>query len=140
METKAKHAKQSRAEYQRERRQHSTELYFRDVEQMRRYQQMAGDQGYATFNGWLLQMLANATSGSTYPPEYVEGLKAEAARLRRWLDAAKEEAEDYRAQVARLQQQRDTLLTLLHGLPDGSEVAARFLQQAQKPAGGAALG
>ncbi|HET6405263.1 MAG TPA: hypothetical protein VFH78_11500, partial [Candidatus Thermoplasmatota archaeon] len=64
-------------------------------------------------------MLANATSGAMYPPEYVEGPKKEVEKLRGWLDTARDEAADDRAQVELLQAAQDTLLTLLHGLPEG---------------------
>jgi hypothetical protein len=74
-------------------------------------------------------MIANATSGAIYPPEYVEDLKRDVEKLRSWLDTAREEATDYRQQVKLLQAHRDTLLVLLHGLPEGGEVAARWLEQ-----------
>jgi len=95
------------------------------VEELASFRTAAAAGGYENnFNAWLLQMLANATSGAVYPPEYVDGLKRDVDKLRDWLDTAREEATDYRAQVKLLQAQRDTLLTLLHGLPDGAEVAA----------------
>ncbi|HUR69796.1 MAG TPA: hypothetical protein VM370_11180 [Candidatus Thermoplasmatota archaeon] len=86
--------------------------------------------GYANFNAWLLQMIANATSGSVYPPEYVEGLKKEVEKLRSWHDTARDAAADYRAQVKVLQNDRAVLLTLLHGVTGGAEIAARFMEQA----------
>lgn len=123
-------SKRSRAEYQAKRRTHSVLLYFRSVDELASYRAAAEAGGYGhNFNGWLLQMLANATSGAVYPPEYVEGLKRDVEKLRAWLDTAREEATDYRGQVKLLQAQRDTLLTLLHGLPEGAEVAARWLEQ-----------
>jgi hypothetical protein len=59
----------------------------------------------------------------------VEAIKRDLEKARSWLETAREENQDYRAQVKVMQAQRDTLLTLLHGLPDGAEVAARFLEQ-----------
>lgn len=122
--------KRSRAAYQAQRRLQSVTLYFRTPAELAAFKAAAEAGGYANFNAWLLQMLANATSGAVYPPEYVEGLKKEVEKLRGWLDTARDEAADYRAQVKLLQAARDTLLTLLHGLPEGGEVAARFLEQA----------
>jgi hypothetical protein len=104
-------------------------LYFRNVDELAAHKAAAEAGGYANFNAWLLQMIANATSGSVYPPEYVEGLKREVEKLRAWLDTARDEAADYRSQVKVLQNERDVLLTLLHGLTGGPEIAARFLEQ-----------
>jgi hypothetical protein len=75
--------------------------------------------------------LANATSGNLYPPDYVNGLKAEVAKLRAWLEKAREECDDYRAQIKALQAQRDTAVVLLAGLPDGAELAKRFLPKSE---------
>jgi hypothetical protein len=130
MEPQTPKTRSSRAEYQARRRLQSVELYFRSPEELAEHRLAAEAGGYSNFNAWLLQMLANATSGSVYPPEYIEGLKREVEKLRSWLDTARDEASDYRGQVKLLQAQRDTLLTLLHGLPEGGEVAARFLEQA----------
>lgn len=125
----------SRAEYQARRRQQSVVLYFRTTEDLLQHREAARASGYEhNFNAWLIQMIANATSGTVFPPEYVEALKRDLEKARSWLDVAREENQDYRAQVKLLQAQRDTLLTLLHGLPDGGEVAARFLEQ-NTPAG-----
>lgn len=132
MEPEVKPIRSARAEYQARRRLQSVELYFRSPEELTQHRLAAEAGGYSNFNAWLLQMLANATSGSVYPPDYVEGLKREVEKLRGWLDTARDEASDYRAQVKLLQAQRDTLLTLLHGLPEGSEVAARFLETASR--------
>lgn len=117
------------AEHCRGRHKRSVRVYFKTLEEMERYQLMAERAGYAAFTPWIMQMLANASGGSLYPPEYVEGLKTETERLRRWLESAREEAEDYKQQVRRLQSQRDSLLLLVHGLPNGPDVVARFLQQ-----------
>lgn len=114
---------------QRERAANSTRVYFADPAEMEHFRFLAKKSGYPQFSKWIVQMLHNAVGGSLYPPEYVEGLKAEGERLRRWLDASREEADDYKQQVRRLQSQRDSLLILIHGLPTGAEVAARFLQQ-----------
>ena len=119
----------NRASYQAQRRLQCVNLYFRSVEDLAAHKAAAEAGGYSNFNAWLLQMIANATSGSVYPPEYVEGLRRETEKLRAWLDAAREEAADYRAQVKVLQNERDVLLTLLHGLTGGPEIAARFLEQ-----------
>lgn len=119
----------SRSEYQARRRLQCVNLYFRSPEDLAQHQASAEAGGYSNFNAWLLQMIANATSGSVYPPEYVEGLKREVEKLRAWLDTARDEAADYRTQVKVLQAERDVLLTLLHGLTGGPEVATRFLEQ-----------
>lgn len=121
-------------EYARLRRKGRFELFFRDREEMDRFRGMAEACGYASFNGWLLQMIHNATSGSLFPPDYVEGLKAEIDRTRRWLEASREEADDLRGQVRMLQQQRDSLVVLMQGLPMGPETAARFLVKTAKEA------
>jgi hypothetical protein len=120
----------SRADYQARRRQQSVVLYFRSAEELAEHRLAAAASGYEhNFNAWLLQMIRNATSGSVFPPEYVEAIKRDLEKARSWLETAREENQDYRAQVKVMQAQRDTLLTLLHGLPDGAEVAARFLEQ-----------
>lgn len=129
MQTETTQVGGSRAEYQARRRFQCVNLYFRSVEELAAHKAAAEAGGYANFNAWLLQMIANATSGSVYPPEYVEGLKREVEKLRAWLDTARDEAADYRAQVKVLQNERDVLLTLLHGLTGGPEIAARFLEQ-----------
>lgn len=122
----------SKARYQARRRLQSVDLYFRSPEELAEHRAAAEAGGYSNFNAWLLQMIANATSGTVYPPEYVEGLCKEVEKLRAWLDTAREEATDYRSQVKVLQAQRDSLLSLMHGLPDGPDVAARFLEQSSK--------
>lgn len=124
--------KEAHAEYNRQRRKAAHQLYFENRDALLNYQGMARASGYASFNKWLLQMIMNATSGSLYPPDYVESLKAEADRMRRWLENTREEAEDLRAQVKTLQSQRDSLIVLMHGLPTGPEAAARFLTRANK--------
>lgn len=118
-----------RRAYQASRRAQAVTLYFRNPKELAAYRVAAQEGGYATFNGWILQMLANAGSGSLYPPEYVDGLRRDLEKTRSWLETARDENQDYRGQLKLLQAQRDTLLTLLHGLPDGPEVAARFLEQ-----------
>lgn len=118
-----------RRAYQASRRAQAVTLYFRTPEELAAYRNAASEGGYATFNGWILQMLANAGSGSLFPPEYVDGLKRDLEKTRSWLETSRDENQDYRGQLKLLQAQRDTLLTLLHGLPEGAEVAARFLEQ-----------
>src|SRR5438552_1026802 len=103
-----------RAAYQAQRRLQCVNLYFRSPAELASHRAAAEAGGYANFNAWLLQMIANATSGSVYPPEYVEGLKREVEKLRDWLDTARDGAADYRAQVKLLQAQRDSLLSLMH--------------------------
>ena len=88
MEPQAKPIRSARAEYQARRRLQSVELYFRSPDELAQHRAAAEAGGYANFNAWLLQMLANATSGTVYPPEYVEGLKREVEKLRGWLDTA----------------------------------------------------
>ena len=125
-----KQARPSRADYQARRRQQSVVLYFRSPAELAEHRLQATASGYEhNFNAWLLQMVRNATSGSVFPPEYVEAIRRDLEKARSWLETAREENHDYRGQVKLLQAQRDTLLTLLHGLPEGAEVAARFLEQ-----------
>jgi hypothetical protein len=128
------HLTRDRAAYQKERRRAAVLLYFRSETELAEFKAMAKASGYSHFNQYLLQMLHNATSGSLYPPEFVEGLKQDAERLRRWLETARDESDSYCAQVRTLLQQRDVLLVLIHGLPTGAEVAARFLQQSAQEA------
>lgn len=127
-EMKLPRTKDRRA-YQAQRRAQAVTLYFRSPEELAAYRSAAGEGGYATFNAWILQMLANAGSGSLFPPEYVDGLRRDLEKTRSWLETSRDENQDYRGQLKLLQAQRDTLLTLLHGLPEGAEVAARFLEQ-----------
>lgn len=125
----------SRADYQRQRRALLHDLYFKSVQEKASLREMAEADGYAhDFNAWLLLKVHAAMSGSIYPPEYVEGLKAQLERVSGWHDTARDEATSYRAEVATLRQQRETLLYLLTELPGGAEVAARFLEQQQDKA------
>lgn len=118
----------SRAAYQAKRRLQHHDLYFRSPEELALFQQMAAAQGYGSrmFNAWLLQKVAEATSGSLYSPEYVSGLEKELERVRGWLDSARDENAAQRAELRTLQQQRDALLALVTELDP--EQAARFLQ------------
>lgn len=125
------HKTKDRRAYQASRREQAVDLYFRSVHELTAYKAAAAEAGFAAnFNGWILQMIQNASSGSLFPPEYVDDLKRDLEKTRSWLETSRDESADYRAQVKLLQAQRDTLLTLLHDLPDGAEVAARFLTQA----------
>lgn len=119
----------SRAAYQASRRAHSVTLYFRSVEELEDYKQQAQAGGYGNFNAWLLQMLANATSGAVFPPEYVEGLRKDLERARAWLETSRDEAADYRAQLRTLQQQRDALAVLAHRAAEPEAVARILAQQ-----------
>lgn len=119
----------SKKEYNRARRRLVVEVFFQSEAQLEALKQRAKAAGYQRFSPWVLQMVLNASSGSVYQPEFVEGLKQESERLRRWLETTREEAEEYRRQVRLLQEQRDRLLLLVQGLPSGAEVTARFLQQ-----------
>lgn len=121
--------KERNREIVRVRAKRSLRVVFSSMEEKDQIQAMAAKAGYFSASAWMLQMIQNGASGSLYPPEYVEGLKSETERLRRWLESSREEAEDYKQQVKRLQSQRDSLLLLLHGLPNGADVVARFLQQ-----------
>ncbi|SRR5581483_3306985 len=118
------------SEYWKERRDRSSTVYWPTLMDLRARKEQARLAGFGSdFSAWVVQMVANAISGSVFPPEYVESLKQEVERLRRWLETAREETEEYRKQNRRLQEQREKLIVLLHGLPTGAEVVARFLQQ-----------
>ena len=121
-------------EYNLARRRLAAVIYFQSEAQKEELHAKALASGYTAFSHWLLQMVVNATNGAIYQPEYVEGLKQDSERLRRWLDAAREEADDYKRQARQLQEQRERLLLLLHNLPDGAQAAARFLQQSAREA------
>ena len=121
--------RESKAEYQRQRRTLSVALYFRSIGEKKAYKAMAAAAGYSNFNAWLCQMIANATQGRLYPEGYVEELQQEVERLRKQLEGARMTVEDYHAQTRDLLRQRDELLTILHGLPTGAHAAARFLQK-----------
>lgn len=121
-------------EYQKARRRQAVMVYFATEAQRDEMLAKSLAAGYQHFSPWIVQMVLNATSGAIYQPEYIENLKQEAERTRRWLDAAREEADDYKRQVRMLQDQRERLLVLLHSLPTGAEVAARFLQQSAREA------
>ena len=118
----------SRAEYQRQRRALLHDLYFPSAQEKARLQAMAGDEGFPNFNAWVLLKLYAGLEGTTYPAGYVEGLQADLERTRDWLESSRDEAIAYRSEVKTLQSQKETLLLLLHELPGGPEVAARFLQ------------
>ena len=118
----------SRADYQAKRRAQSVDLYFRSPQELSSFRAAAEAAGYPNFNAYLLQLLANATSGAIYPPEYVDGLRRDLERARAWLEASRDENSDYRAQVKALQQQRDALL-LLAQRSGAAEPAAAIVQQ-----------
>lgn len=126
--------KEEMREYTRERRKTRFELFFPTRDELEKFRGMAQACGYSSFNGWLLQMIHNATGGSLFPPDYVEALKSEVERNRRWLESAREEAEDLRSQVKTLQAQRDSLVVLMQGLPSGPETAAKFLVRSAREA------
>lgn len=121
-------------EYQAARRRQGIFVYFATEAQREELRAKSLAAGYQHFSPWIVQMVLNATNGTVYQPEYVESLKQESERLRRWLESAREEADDYKRQVRTLQDQRERLLVLLHSLPTGAEVAARFLQQSAREA------
>jgi hypothetical protein len=128
--TPAPRVRPSRAEYQKARRALLHDLYFKSVEEKADLKAMAEAEGYAKdFNGWLIIKIHASLSGSIFPAEYVEGLKTQLERVTKWHEAAREEANAYRSEVATLRQQKDTLLLLLHELPEGAEVAARWMQR-----------
>ncbi|MHB8604122.1 MAG: hypothetical protein ACYDCK_02610 [Thermoplasmatota archaeon] len=116
----------SRAAYQAERRRHSVLLTFRDEEEKLRFQACAKAAGYVSVNAYLVQLLHNATSGTIYPPDYVESLKREVEKLRTWLDQAREENTDLRKDTKTLAAQKETLVFLLQDLPGGKEVADEY--------------
>lgn len=121
-------------EYQNARRRLAVMVYFQSEAQKDELRAKALASGYQHFSHWIVQQVMNASSGAVYQPEYVESLKQDTERLRRWLDTAREEAEDYKRQVRVLQEQRERLLLLVHNLPNGADVAARFLQQTAREA------
>ncbi|GEM_PF-2638552 len=120
---------QTPAEYQAQRRQQAVTLYFASPEERARFRKLAADAGYSRdFSGWLIQKVIHATSGHLYPPGYVDELKAENSRLRSRLEQARDDMEDYRAQLRALQGERDTAVVLLAGrLPDGEQIIKRYL-------------
>lgn len=128
--SKPEQTRPSRAEYQRQRRLLLHDLYFKSRAEKEELRALASEDGYGhDFNAWLLLKIYASLSGSVYPAEYVEGLKAQLERVTTWHEAARDEAQAYRAEVKTLQQQKETLLFLLNGLPDGAEVATRWLEQ-----------
>lgn len=118
----------SRTEYQKQRRALLHDLYFPSPQEKARLQALAGEEGFPNFNAWILLKLYAGLEGNTYPPGYVESLEADLERVRGWLEASRDEAGEYRKEVKTLQAQKETLLFLLHELPGGADVAARFLQ------------
>lgn len=118
----------SRAAYQAQRRAQSVTLYFRSPEDLQHHQDQARAAGYAhNFNAWLLQMVANGTSGSMYPPEYVTGLEKELERVRGWLESARDENTAQRDELRALRSQREALLACV--TEADPQQAARFLKQ-----------
>jgi len=118
--------KRSRAAYQAERRKHSYPVAFKDEAEKARFEAMAQEAGYVSFNAFLLQLLRNATSGAIYPPEYVDGLRKEVEKLRAWLDQARAEGAELRADNKALLAQKDTLVFLLTELPGGPDAMQDF--------------
>ena len=134
----ASRVRPSRAEYQRQRRLLLHDLYFKSQTEKEELRALAAADGYGhDFNAWLLLKVHASLSGSVFPVEYVEGLKTQLERVTGWHEAARDEAQAYRAEVKTLQQQKDTLLFLLNGLPGGAEVATRWLEQQTRQKKGA---
>lgn len=120
----------SKAEYQAERRKTLLHyLYFGSLKELQEYREIARNRGYGDrmFNAWLLQMIANGASGSTYSPEYVAGLERALEQRSAWLDTAREENTAQREELRVLRQQREALLLLVTELDP--EVAARFIKE-----------
>ena len=120
---------QKKRENQAERQTRSVPLAFGTVEERERFRRMGEEAGYGTFNAYLLQLLHYATSGSIYPPEYVDGLRKEVEKLRSWLDQSRDENAELRGDLKQVRAQKETLLLLLNEQPTGPEVVARFLEQ-----------
>ncbi|GEM_PF-3775699 len=118
--------KRSRAAYQAGRRKHSYPLAFKDETEKARFEAMAAQAGYVSFNAYLLQQLRNATSGAIYPPEYVDGLRKEVEKLRAWLDQAREEAGELRKDGKLLAAEKETLVFLINATKDGKDTLADF--------------
>ena len=97
-EVKLPRTKDRRA-YQASRPAQAVPLYFRRTKQLAAYRGVSAEGGYATFNGWILQMLANAVSGSLFPLVYVDGLKGDLDKTRSWLETSRDENTDDRSHV-----------------------------------------
>lgn len=112
----------SRAAYQKERRKQLHDLYFPNVAEKARFEAMAARAGYPSLNAYLLQLLANASSGVVFPREYVETLQRDLERVRSWLDAAKDENADLRVRLKSAEAARDAAVALVQG---GAAILAR---------------
>lgn len=119
----------NRAEYQRERRKQSTDLYFGSPEELEAFREMSRQAGYGTLNKYILHLVRIATSGNVYPPDYVEGLKANVEKLEKRLEAARDENQDYRAESRGLSVEKDILISMMLGLPQGNEAVSKFFEQ-----------
>jgi hypothetical protein len=118
----------SRADYQRARRKLLQDLYFRSEADFTTYKGMAREAGSPTFNSWLLYMIELAASGSAHDPTHVTSIEEKADRYRAWLEQAREEVAELRAETKALQLARDDLQLLLVALvePGGALVGSLF--------------
>ncbi|GEM_PF-5376146 len=107
-----------RATYLKTRKTASVQLYFPTLAEKTRYMAMAEDQKFSNFNQFLLQMLAQATSGNVYPAGYVPGLEKEVEKLRGWVHQKDQ-------QLHELHQERATLLRQIADLRLVAQTVAR---------------
>lgn len=91
-------------------------VYFRDAATKSNAQAKAASMGYSGCSAWILQMIEVATSGQVYPSEYVEDLRSELERLRRWVEQKDEQIASLRKDVRLAEIQKDDLYTVLAGL------------------------
>jgi HPt (histidine-containing phosphotransfer) domain-containing protein len=118
---------QDRTEYHARRRSLLVPVYASSPDEKERIHEQAASAGFPSVSAYCLNAVRQYASARLYPPEYVESLKAEVAKLREWLEKAREEAEDYRASIKALQLERDTAVILACGTKEGHAEVKRQL-------------
>lgn len=109
-------AKFDRNAYQRERAKGAIKIYFRDAAEKAEFLALAETEGIPNFSQWVVQKLLAASSGTVYPPGYVEDLQKSANRHREWLEQRDAEIAELRKDLKVAVQQREDLRVLVAAL------------------------
>lgn len=102
--------------YGREKAKGSIKVYFRDEAEKLEFIAMAKAEGMGSFSQWVVQKVLAASSGTVYPPGYVEDLQKAANCHREWLEQRDAEIAELRKDLKLVTQQREDLRVLVASL------------------------
>ena len=121
-----------RTAYMRVRRKRSMTLAFRSPDEKARYEDLAQRASGMSLNAFVLELLAQATSGNVYPTGYVEDLKARLDKLTLRYDTLQDELAELRAELKVVRQEKEDYRVLATELlakdtapPTGPQAAAQ---------------